>query len=185
MQKPTNKQHPYLFWTLPKDEEKVSTTWLSWYLRSSSSSRWQWQFPRAETPPSPSCCASTTPADTIIHTCAYYCDESSLMMAGKIMMIFGCRTFDSQWWKLPAKMPLSKSITPWHQSEQIHNTWDCKFNLKPERFTTWLANKSDWIVVSGQWGSLRFRSSPFLEPQSLYLPFCPHGDSHFLTVEFF
>ena len=97
-----------------------------------------------------------------------------VMMAGKIMMIFGSRTFDSQWWKLPAKMPLSKSITPWHQSEQIHNTWNCKFNLKPERFTTWLANKSDWIVVS-----FRFRISPFLELKSLYLPFCPHGDSHF------
>ena len=26
-----------------------------------------------------------------------------VMMAGKIMMIFGSRTFDSQWWKLPAK----------------------------------------------------------------------------------
>ena len=73
-----------------------------------------------------------------------------VMMAGKIMTIFGSRTFDSQWWKLPAKMPLSKSITPWHQSEQIHNTWDCKFNLKPERFTTLLANKSDWTVESGE-----------------------------------
>ena len=69
---------------------------------------------------------------------------------------------------------------PFHwQRESLHVHWlnFCMF---------WAKRAPDsWDLDSGQWGRFRFRTSPFLELKSPYLPFCPHRDSHFLTVEFF